>query len=61
MPGETEATAFKGTSHDADQFTCENNEIDFPNKIKYWRNGDKIHASVPNSEMKIAFEFEKLK
>ncbi len=61
MPDETEATTFVGTNHDADQFTCENNEIDFPNKIKYWRNGEKLNASVSNAEMEIAFEFEKLK
>jgi hypothetical protein len=61
MPDATEATTFIGTSHNTDEFTCENNKIDFPNKIKYWRNGEKLNASVSNSEMEITFEFEKIK
>lgn len=46
-------------SHNQNEFTCENNEIDFINKIKYFKNGDKTNASVSNSEMEIVFEFEK--
>lgn len=60
VPEETESITFKGISHNESEFTCENNEIDFPNKIKYWKNGDKIKASVSNAEMEIPFEFEKI-
>lgn len=59
-PEETESTIFKMISHSENEFTCENIEIDFPNKIRYWKNGDKINASVSNSEMEISFEFKKL-
>ncbi|MDE5421487.1 DUF6265 family protein [Ancylomarina sp. DW003] len=59
VPEESESITFNGTSHNENEFTCENNEIDFPNKIKYWKNGQKINASVSNSEMEISFEFEK--
>ena len=60
VPEESESITFNGVSHNENEFTCENNEIDFPNKIKYWKNGQKINASVSNSEMAISFEFEKL-
>ena len=60
VPEETESIIFTGISHSENEFTCENNEIDFPNKIKYWKNGNKINASVSNTEMEIPFEFEKL-
>ncbi|MGZ2368387.1 hypothetical protein ACXR6G_01200 [Ancylomarina sp. YFZ004] len=61
VPEESESTTFNGVSHNDNEFTCENNEIDFPNKIKYWKNGNKINATVSGGEMKISFEFEKLK
>ena len=60
VPEESESITFNGIGHNVTEFTCENNEIDFPNKIKYWKNGQKINASVSNSEMEISFEFEKL-
>jgi hypothetical protein len=59
-PEESQTIIFKGISHDENQFTCENNEIEFPNKIKYWRNGNRINATVSGGEMEILFEFEKL-
>jgi hypothetical protein len=34
--------------------------IDFPNKIKYWKNGARLNASVSNSAIEISFEFEKM-
>jgi hypothetical protein len=60
VPEETQAVKFKGISHHESAFTCENNEIDFPNKIKYWKSGDRLKASVSNAEMEIPFEFEKI-
>ena len=60
VPEESESITFNGVSHNENEFTCENNEIDFPNKIKYWRNGERINAMVSGGEMEIPFEFEKL-
>jgi len=52
---------FKITEFSESEFTCENMENDFPNKIKYWKSGANIKASVSNFEMEIPFEFEKVK
>ncbi len=60
VPEESESITFTGINHSKNEFTCENNEIDFPNKIKYWKNGNKINATVSGGEMSISFEFEKL-
>ena len=60
VPEEPESITFNGTSHTKNEFTCENTEIDFPNKIKYWKNGDKIYATVSGGEMELSFEFEKM-
>ncbi|WP_024771815.1 DUF6265 family protein [Aquimarina macrocephali] len=60
VPEGSESITFNGISHNENEFTCENKEIDFPNKIKYWKNGDRINAMVSGGEMKIPFEFEKL-
>jgi len=60
VPEESESITFNGISHNENEFTCENNEIEFPNKIKYWRNGNRINAMVSGGEMEIPFEFEKL-
>lgn len=59
-PEESEPTTFNGVSHNENEFTCENREIDFPNKIKYWKKGNRINAMVSGGEMAISFEFEKL-
>ena len=61
VPEESESVTFNGTGHNVTEFTCENNEIDFPNKIKYWKIGKNLSASVSNSDMEILFEFEKIK
>lgn len=60
VPEESESVSFKGTDHNESEFICENHEIEFPNKIKYWINGERLNATVSNSEMEIPFEFEKL-
>ena len=60
VPEEVESITFKMTNHSENEFTCENTEIDFPNKIRYWKNGDKISASVSNTEMEIQFELKRL-
>lgn len=57
---EPESITFIMTSHNNEEFICENKELDFPNIIKYWKNGDKLNATVSGGEMKISFEFEKM-
>ncbi len=42
------------------EFTCENKELDFPKKIKYWKNGDRINALVSGDDLEISFEFERI-
>lgn len=59
-PEETEFTTFAGVTHNPTSFTCENLEIEFPNKIHYWIEGKNLKASVSGAEMKIDFTFEKI-
>ena len=42
------------------KLTCENNEIDFPNVITYWKEAEVLNASVAGGEFEITFEFEKI-
>ncbi len=58
---EPEPITFKMTSFNEQEFICENKDLDFPNKIKYWKNKDKINASVSGEGMEIPFEFERIK
>jgi hypothetical protein len=60
VPEEAESIIFKMSEFDKNEFTCVNEVLDFPNKIKYWRNGDKINALVSGGDMEIPFEFEKI-
>ena len=60
VPEETESIIFNLTSIGNKEFICENKEIDFPKKIKYWKNGTKINALVSGDEMEIPFEFERI-
>lgn len=57
---EEESVIFIGKSYNDNEFIVENTEIDFPNKIKYWKDGKKLKATIANSEMQILFEFEKI-
>jgi len=61
MPNEKEATAFQMAELKNNEFTCINDSIDFPKKIRYWIEGDKMKAKISNGEMEIPFEFEKIK
>ncbi|GAA3655213.1 DUF6265 family protein [Flavivirga jejuensis] len=68
LKGETEPSSFKMTSSNTKAFVCENNEQDFPNKesdspnkIKYWKNKDKLYATISGKEIEIQFEYVKLK
>lgn len=58
-PGEKEATAFEMNELKNNEITWINDSIDFPKKIKYWIEGDKMKAVISNEDMEIPFEFEK--
>lgn len=55
-----EAVSFSNIQLLENEFVFENMEIEFPNKIRCWKEGDKMMATIANSEMEIAFEFEKV-
>lgn len=59
-PDEAKYTSFRMTSQKAFEFTCVNEEHDFPNEIKYWKDGNLLRALVSGSDMKISFDFEAL-
>ena len=54
-------TLFRVTQQTDTSFVCVNSENDFPNKIKYYLDGNLLKAEVSNDEFKIDFEFKKLK
>tara|TARA_Y100000768_G_C23942263_1_gene665701 strand:- start:919 stop:1431 length:513 start_codon:yes stop_codon:yes gene_type:complete len=59
-PEEKEAVIFPVSAFNEGTFTCNNDSIDFPNTIKYWKEGEHIFATIANEEMRIQFEFERL-
>ncbi len=61
IPNEKEATSFEMTELKNNEFICVNDSIDFPKKIQYWIEGEKMKAKISNDEMEIPFEFEKIK
>ncbi len=54
-------TTFKVTKTDSASFTCENPDNEFPNKIRYFKEGDLLKAIISNEEMEIPFQFERIK
>ena len=61
VPDEAESVLFKMTTFDAGSFTCENDSLDFPKLIKYWKYNGNLKAVVSGDDMEISFEFEKMK
>ncbi len=61
MPNEKEATTFEMAELKSNEFVCVNDSIDFPKRIRYWLDGEKMKAKISNDEMEIPFEFEKIK
>ena len=61
MPNDKEATKFEMTELKNNEFVCVNDSNDFPKKIKYWTDGEKIKAEISNEEMEIPFEFSRIK
>ena len=60
VPGELKPVSFKMINFSENEFTCENKENEFPNTIRYWKEGKGINASVSNSELEIIFEFKNI-
>lgn len=58
---ESKPVTFTGVSHDKNHFACENKLNDFPHRIKYWKDGHKLSASISADDIEIPFEFEKIK
>lgn len=58
---ENAPTYFNLTKIEKNSFTCENNEIDFPNKIHYWREDRVLLAKISNSKHEIDFSFNRVK
>lgn len=61
LPEEINPTIFTGINKSSNQYICENPSNDFPTQIKYWREGNKLHALISGDGMEIPFVFEKLK
>ena len=58
--GESKPTVFRGVRHNNIGFTCENNEIEFPNRINYWTNENRLNASISSPDTSISFIFVRL-
>ncbi len=56
--GEKSPTIFKMTSLIARRFVCENPAIEFPKRIEYFFEDDKLKAKVSGGEMVLDFEFD---
>lgn len=52
---------FKINALEQNNFTFVNDSIDFPNKIKYWKDGELLKASISNNEFELLFDFQKIK
>lgn len=61
LQNNTQAVIFKVSSFNEQEFICENLDNDFPKKIKYWKNGNKLNASISGGDMEIPFEFDRIK
>lgn len=60
-PDEKAPIEFSMTTMGSREFVCVNDSLDFPNRIHYWLEGEKLKAKVSNEEMNIHFEFEKIR
>jgi len=52
---------FKMTESKINEFICINDSIDFPKRIHYQLEGEKLKAKISNEKMEIPFEFERIK
>lgn len=60
-PEEKTPVEFKMSELSKNKFVCMNDSIDFPTKIRYWKEGERLKASISNKSMEIPFDFEKSK
>lgn len=60
-PEEAESVKFNMVDMNEDNFVCTNDSIEFPKRIEYTKNGEKINALVSGREVKIPFEFERVR
>ena len=56
-PEDLEPVVFEISELAEGSFTAENFEIEFPNKIEYWRTENGFRARVSGSEMELPFDF----
>jgi len=59
VTGEPKPVYFRMTSIAEDAFVCENPTHDFPKKISYTRNGNRIKAVISGDGKSVAYDFEK--
>lgn len=64
LKGETKPSSFKMTSYNTQEFICENKAINYPNrksdspnKIKYWKNSDKLYATISGEKIELQFVY----
>ena len=60
-PGNNDMVQFKMTNHTQNSFMVENPQHDFPKKIKYWKNKERLSALVSGDENELTFEFAPIK
>ena len=60
-PDEREPVTFEMTEHSKKRFVCKNDLIDFPKRIEYSMEGEKLKAKVSGEKTEIPFEFKKIK
>lgn len=58
---EKNQVAFKLIKIAKDGFICENQENEFPKIIRYKKDGESLKAEIEGGDMKIPFEFKKIK
>jgi hypothetical protein len=58
--GDTIATKFLLTTIGKGEFICENENNEFPKKIRFSKNGKGITAVISGGDMEIPFEFERV-
>ncbi len=59
-PDEKDFISFEMSTINVGQFECKNDSLPFPNRIKYWRDGEQLKATVSGDSLQIPFEFKKL-
>lgn len=59
-PGNNDLIKFRLTELGSNSLTVENPNHDFPKKIKYWKNKEKLNALVSGNENELNFEFESI-